>query len=139
MVVLSRSQETLSTIEDRLLESLASTSTDGSRSSSIDCGSSLGNSRQSLLRLSASPIHIPPIIHESEDEGGSEAVPAVSAEGGADGVGRRRRGSVLLIVVDKAIGVDNRVFAVVLLLVFVLFVFSIMVSLFMLSIYIWMK
>ena len=136
MVLLSRSQETLSTIEDKLLESL-NASVPSSRSSSIDCGSSLGNSRQSLLRLSASPIHIPPIIPESEDEGTNHVND--NGSGGEVVVTGRRRRSVLLIVVDKAVGVDNRVFSAILILVTLLFVFSICVSLFMLSIYIWMK
>ena len=55
-------------------------------------------------------------------------------------VGQRpRRRSILLIVVDKAVTVDNRIFSAALMAVFLFFVFAIALSLFMLSIYIWMK
>ena len=56
-----------------------------------------------------------------------------------DSRSQKKRKSVLLIIVDKANGMDNRVFLGLLLGVFVFFALTIVLSLFMLSIYIWLK
>lgn len=73
---------------------------------------------------------------------GGEEAESYSSSGdhsGSDQQRKKKKSSVLLIIVDKASGIDNRVFLGMLLGVFVIFSLTIVISLFMLSIYIWLK
>ena len=50
-----------------------------------------------------------------------------------------RRKSVISVVMDKAVSVDNRIFSAVMIGIFIYFFLLIVVAVFLLSVYIWLK
>ena len=142
----SSNKTLLASIEDRVLDSCSSSTPSVSTTRNFRFSPKPPQrmyypSFQSIVECAASPDLMAAAVSVRpgrSDRGGLEAEDGDGSDGGGGGDKGRRR-SVLLIIIDKAVAVDNRAFSLVLFMVFTLFFIAICLALFLLSFYFWLN